>query len=102
VPQHDAGRHGEQQRGQEQHGPQPRPAQLRGPLVEQLIDDLGDPVIEHVAELSHELVGRLGSGEKHVIHGKSAKEGLQVFFCRRISVMVLGCHHGDDAAPGDG
>jgi hypothetical protein len=100
VPQHDAGRRGEQQRGQEQHGPQPRPAHLRGPLVEQLIEDLGDPVIEHVAELGHELIGRLGSGEKHVTHGKSAMEGLQVFFCRKTSVM-LGCDHGDDAAPGD-
>jgi hypothetical protein len=101
VPQHDGGRHREQQRDQEQHGPQPRPAQLRGALVEQFIDDLGDPVIKHVAELGHELVGGLGSGEKHVTNGKSAKEALQVFFCRKTSVTVLGSIHGDDAAPGD-
>jgi hypothetical protein len=91
MPQHDAGRHGHQQRGQQQRGPQPGPAQLRGPLVEQLVDDLGDPVIEHVAELGRELVGRAGSGE-HVTHRKSAKEGLQVFFCRKTSVVVLGSH----------
>jgi hypothetical protein len=89
VPQHDAGRHGQQQRGQQQRGLQPRPAQLGGPLVQQLVDDLGDPVIEYVAELGRELVGRWGSGE-HETHRRSAKEGLQVFFCRKTSVTVLG------------
>jgi hypothetical protein len=90
MPQHDAGRHGQHQRGQQQRGPQARPAQLRRPLVKKLVDDLGDPVIEYVAELGQELVGRQGSGE-HVTHRRSAKEGLQVFFCRKTSVMVLSC-----------
>jgi hypothetical protein len=90
VPQHDAGRHGEQQRGQEQRRPQPRPADLCGPLVEQLVDDLGDAVVEHVAEPGRELVGRRGSGEKHATNGKTAEEGLQVFFCRKTFVTVLG------------
>jgi DNA-binding transcriptional ArsR family regulator len=91
MPQHDAGRHGQQQGGQQQRGPQAGPAQLRRPLVQQFVDDLGDPVIEHVTELGQELVGRRGSGE-HVTHRRSAKEGLQVFFCRKTSVMVLGSH----------
>jgi hypothetical protein len=58
VPQHDAGRHGEQERDRGQRRPEAGPAQLRDPLFQHFVDDLGHPVIEYVAEPVEELVGR--------------------------------------------
>jgi hypothetical protein len=101
VPEHDAGRHGEQERDRGQRRPAAGPAQLRHPLLQHFVDDLGHPVIEDVAEPVEELVGwRRGVG-RHRFYHKSAKEGLQVFFCRKISVTMLAWPDGDDAAPGD-
>jgi hypothetical protein len=98
VPEHEGGQDGEQHRGRGQGRPQPRPAQLGDPVFQHFIDDLGHAVIEHVAEPVEKFVGRRGGEGRHSNHHKSAKRGLQGFFCRKISAIMLGSPHGDDAA----
>jgi hypothetical protein len=99
VPQDDGGQHGEHHRDGGQRRPEPVPGQLRDPLIQHFIDNLGHPVIEHVAEPVQELISGRGGRDWHTFYHKSAKRGLQANFCRKTSAAMLGWPHGDDAAP---
>jgi hypothetical protein len=59
VPQQDAHDRGEGQRQPGQRQARPGARLQRAPLAEQLVDHLGDPVIDHVAETDRQLVGGL-------------------------------------------
>lgn len=59
MPQEDARGQGENQGDRTEYLGQP-PVRMRGvPLVEQFVQDLGDPVVDRVAETGQELLARL-------------------------------------------